>query len=127
MGYYTDYQVSWDKHSDASIDEAIEKKFNEITGIDEESYGGDYNVWDATDKYILLFRAKWYPWPDDMVELSRAYPDIWFEVSGAGEEPEDLWESRWKDGCYEYQEAIIPPFTGQMKEYKEANRWAAEP
>jgi len=114
MGYYTYYQVSWDKHSDESIDKAIEKKFNEITGIDKESFGWDYDVWDTNDKYTLVFQAKWYPWQNDMVELSRAYPDIWFEVSGDGEESEDLWESRWKDGCYEFHMAEFPPFTGEM-------------
>ena len=126
MGYYTRFQVTWDKHEDEtiegvpyeSIDQAIEKKFNEITGIDEETFGCDYDVWDASNDYTVTFYAKWYDWKKDMNELSRAYPDMIFRVSGAGEEYEDLWKSIWKDGCYEIQYAEIPPFTGEMKEYK---------
>ena len=117
MGYYTYYQVSWSKHEDESIDEAIEKKFNEITGIDEETLGWDYDVWDAGDRYTLVFHAKWYGWGDDICKLSETYPDITFEVSGDGEDSEDLWKSVWKKGCYEIQYAVIPPFTGEMEQY----------
>lgn len=114
MGYYTYFTVSWDRHSDGLIDIAIEEKFNDLTGINCDS-------WDTANKHVLGFLAKWYYWEDDINKLSRMYPDIVFEVSGDGDNSEDLWSSIWKDGCYEYQEAIIPPFTGQMKEYKEAN------
>ena len=132
MGYYTYYQVSWVKHEDESIDEAIEKKFNDLTGIDETLFGSDYDVsvfryigtddgWDAGYRYALYFNAKWYDWQDDIYELSKAYPDITFEVSGDGEGPEDLWKSVWKDGCYEIQYAIIPPFTGEIREYRKGS------
>lgn len=117
MGYYTYYQVSWDKHSDESIDQAIEKKFNEVTGAGEDTFSWDYDVWDSGDKYALMFQAKWYDWEEDICKLSMAYPDIVFEVSGDGEESEDFWKSVWKDGCYEYHAAEIPPFTGRMTEY----------
>ena len=117
MGYYTYYQVSWSKHEDESVETAIEKKFNDLTGINEESFVWDYDVWDANDKYTLAFNAKWYDWADDICKLSETYPDITFEVSGDGEESEDLWKSVWKGGRYETQHAVIPPFTGEMKQY----------
>lgn len=117
MGYYTQFQVTWDKHENETIDRAIEKKFNKITGIDEELFGCDYDVLDTGNEYTVTFNAKWYDWKKDMNELSRAYPDMIFRVSGDGEESEDLWKSIWKDGCYEIQYAVIPPFTGEMKEY----------
>lgn len=125
MGYYTQFLITWDKHEDETIDQAIEKKFNEITGIDEESFGWSYDVWDGDKKtYSITFNAKWYNWKKDMNELSRAYPDMIFRVTGDGEESGDFWKSIWKDGCYEIQYAEIPPFTGEMKEYTDDGLFA---
>lgn len=112
MGYYTYYEVSWDKHEAEEIDQAIESAFDKLTGLG--SIAQEYNVDEFDGHACITAYAKWYDWMDDMNKFSKMYPDILFTVSGDGENGDDLWKCVWKDGCYELQVAAIPPFTGEM-------------
>lgn len=42
--------------------------------------------------------CKWYTYDDDMLELSRLFPSIKFELHGDGEDEEDLWTTYYLNG-----------------------------
>ena len=42
--------------------------------------------------------TKWYEHDQDMLRLSRTFPEVFFVLWGEGEEPEDLWKSYYLDG-----------------------------
>ena len=44
-------------------------------------------------QFDWLDEAKWYSWDNDMKALSKAYPDVIFELFGDGEETDDVWKA----------------------------------
>lgn len=40
----------------------------------------------------------WYEHDDDMMEMSRRYPELTFVLTGAGENPGDEWKKYYKNG-----------------------------
>jgi len=53
-------------------------------------------------EYEYLDDAKWYHWEEDMIDLSKAYPDIIFELYGDGDDSEDVWKSVFYNGKHEH-------------------------
>ena len=80
MGYYTDYTITTDK----AIPEDFDEKFEQIT---------DYSIYD-----MELLNVKWYDHKDDMLKISKEYPDILFTVDGDGEDQGDVWREYYKNG-----------------------------
>jgi len=80
MGYYTDFELSFNSKDNNQVMESL----GEISG---------YTYW-----YSFTMNGKWYKWQEDMKELSMLYPDVLFELSGRGEEPDDLWGAYFKGG-----------------------------
>jgi len=79
MGYYTNYTITADK----VLPDDFEDKFVEIT---------DYYFNDGE------FEVKWYDCEDDMIKISKLYPNILFTVKGDGEESGDIWKHYFKYG-----------------------------
>lgn len=44
--------------------------------------------------------CKWYDHEADMIQMSREFPDILFELTGEGEEAGDLWRKYFKNEKY---------------------------
>ena len=44
-------------------------------------------------RFGWLDNATWYDWDEDMVALSKVYPNIIFELFGEGEETEAIWKA----------------------------------
>ena len=51
--------------------------------------------------------VKWYTEPTDMKKFSKKFPDATFIVTGYGEEREDVWEHRYKNGKMEERHQIF--------------------
>ena len=50
----------------------------------------------------------WYEHDDDMLTLSRAFPDVLFTLEGVGEEHPDIWKTQYKNGeIVRKQRAVI--------------------
>ena len=51
-------------------------------------------------KNYITFGAygKWYSCDDDMLALSRLFPEFLFELHGEGDSADDLWISYYQDG-----------------------------
>ena len=84
MGYYTSYDFS--SNSEDVISE-IEKR----SGYGD-SYGGTYDC------------VKWYEHHEQLLEISREFPDNIILLEGIGEESGDIWKKYYKNG--KHQEAV---------------------
>jgi hypothetical protein len=61
--------------------------------------------------------VKWYEHDDDMLKLSKEFPEVTFILSGEGEESDDMWESKYKDGKMATRCPVIEwPEFGELKE-----------
>lgn len=77
------------RESEWYLDEAREL-FEEITVDDKE--------------------GKWYEYEEDMIRLSKQFPDFTFVLEGRGEERPDWWVGSWENGIgsVHYAEIIEP-------------------
>lgn len=89
MGYYTRYELITDHDHDMEKFEAA---------IREES-GYGCNMFEDS--------IKWYSCEEDMVSVSKRFPDVTFYLQGEGEETGDLWAMWFKNG--ETREWHLPP------------------
>lgn len=88
MGYYTRYELSVQEDT--------------FTGNDWEEIVSGY-----TDYGPFGQECKWYDHEQDMIRVSKDYPEVLFILRGEGEEAGDLWISYFKNGKYQRHEAII--------------------
>ena len=64
------------------------------------------NVFTVTDDPFCV-NTTWYDWEHDMRVLSSKFPELMFELTGAGENYEDLWTSYFNNGKMQYCPATI--------------------
>lgn len=106
MGYYTDYELSAlsSKKSDGkNFDELPPHMYDAINReVDKMDVfvGGNCSMgWNVL--------TTWNNWEDDMVLLSRKFPDALFMLHGSGEDPEDLWNAYFINGKVQICPVII--------------------
>lgn len=51
--------------------------------------------------------VNWSTWKDDMIEISRMFPDVRFRLAGSCDYPDDNWHSYFENGKVEECNAII--------------------
>lgn len=100
MGYYTEYTLETEE---PELEEEIAE------AIAAES-GYNVNIFQTCDYY------KWYDHEEDMIKVSRKFPEVVFVLSGKGEDQNDLWKKRFVDGQVDEVRAEIsypdfPPLT----------------
>ena len=87
-------------------------RYNTIFELEVIS-GGDYEtdyegaVIEQVDYNPFDEKTKWYDFEKDMREVSKQHPNVLFELSGEGEETDDLWKAYFKDGKMQMCEARI--------------------
>ena len=88
MGYYTTYDLNI-IYGDASLLEnpAFISDFERITGCCFSSLSVDF--------------IKWYDNDNDMLELSKLYPNYVFHLEGVGEETDDRWIMYYHNGHFQ--------------------------
>jgi len=100
MGYYTRFDLDV-QDSTEEQDKEITKEIYKIFGIEEdfneESFYGEF----------FEEEMKWYDYQKDMKKLSKKFPELLFELSGAGEEQGDLWYAWFKNGKMQYEKAQV--------------------
>lgn len=97
MGYYTTFKLSI---RNGEVTEEMQTKLKEIK---PEYFIGH----DMEDLLEGLYEAKWYDWKEDLIKLSKAFPTEVFELSGYGEEREDMWKAYFKNGKLQIERAEI--------------------
>lgn len=97
MGYYTKYDIKI-----TGIDNA-----NQAVKIAQEYDLEQYDVsYDGTT-LTAFYEGKWYNWEKESVSLSRNYPRILIEIEGEGEDRDDIWKARIRNGDCETVSAKI--------------------
>ena len=102
MGYYTSYELTLPNETSPEVVDGIRAMLEDLEVIDY-----------ALDRNFCCYDAvKWYDHEEDMIKVSKAFPDVHFCLSGRGEESEDIWECHFKGGksVKYYAEITIPPF-----------------
>ena len=96
MGYYTDFELTVDR-------------VNPLLRADLEEEIRKMNVFDPgnVDTGWSVNAAKWYDHDEDMLLLSRRFPDTVFTLYGYGDSIDDRWVSYYKSGAQQYAEAVI--------------------
>lgn len=116
MGYYTDFKLTV-YHKDEFLAGKrspilAEENSNAFLALKKEIER--LNVFDTVfyDDGSCYCNNKWYDSSDDMCVLSRRFPGYAFELSGFGEEAEDIWKEYFIDGQHQLCRAdiVYPPF-----------------
>lgn len=134
MGYYTDYALYVHHYSverketiGVSLPDGIKGAIEEeVERMEVMEYG------DVDCGYFCS--AKWYDHDRDMCLLSLKFPTVLFELSGSGDESDDLWVAYYHAGkmqycpgkvvydefdCSELKELRDPVKIGDKYEYEE--------
>jgi len=97
MGYYTTFRLSV---RNGEVTEEMKTKLKETKPDDFT----DYYIENLLEGF---YEAKWYDWKEDLKELSKTFPNEVFELSGYGEEQEDIWRAYFKNGKIQMEKAEI--------------------
>lgn len=110
MGYYTFHQLTVYDENKAPLSDCPDEILDTIA----ELSGYENGPFEESNK--------WYDCDEDMTEVSRRYPNYYFEVNGDGEDSGDIWTMVWKAGKVvgSWRPDVDPPTLEQMlKEYSE--------
>ena len=125
MGYYTEYSLTVDYSQ--SKDEDEKKKQSEIEEIQQSSISDELKkrlIKDVENTYQnsvitqndvighLTYnpfddRCKWYEHTEDMLRVSKKYPNVIFSLYGNGEENGDMWVEYFMNGKVQTERAVI--------------------
>ena len=106
MGYYTRY----------SLEVRGIKNVEEHTSLRDFIESNHYNYCFQEDKMDLYEseayfapeeECKWYNHEEDMINLSKRFPDMTFCLEGEGEDREDMWRKYFHNGIVDYCPAHI--------------------
>lgn len=102
MGYYTRYSLDWDGEGvrEADVIAAL-GQVNEDFKEDIEAYHTEF-IGD-----LFMEELKWYEHREDMIKVSRMFPDAIFTLYGEGEDYSDIWKEYYKNGKMQYAPARI--------------------
>ena len=101
MGYYTYHSMNVENASADDIPKIVE--FMTELGIIGYALNEDFSGRDS---------VKWYDEPEQMEEVSLAFPHVHFIVYGEGEESGDIWEHHYLNGMHQdlHAEIVMPEF-----------------
>ena len=125
MGYYTRYSMEIQDIDNKGYDSYKIAKY--MLDKQEESdrfYAFEYELKDFIGNEDTESRTrcelsldgddecKWYDNEDDMLLLSKEFPDVLFKLHGEGEDNKDIWDKYFMNGKMQYcpAEIICPPF-----------------
>lgn len=101
MGYMTDYSLKCDVDSA----ETFGRISDMLKQLDVLGYALDrYDEEMCFDPHSSV---SWTYHDEDMIEVSKAFPNVLFELTAYGELPGDIWKKYYKMGMMQYAPAII--------------------
>lgn len=98
MGYYTFIDITYDVELNTPKDNRIQE------WIDTHEIG---NLFDDLYPGGACGQIKNVAPDPEIIELSKAFPDVLFTLRGSGEEPEDLWRTYFRNGLSQEAAAAI--------------------
>ena len=111
MGYYTSFELTTkgNKYEVSDIAAYMKKNYMES----DQFYPFEYDFDDLLlDKGVFDFKmssdeCKWYEHDEEMLELSKQFPETVFCLYGEGEENGDIWYTYYKNGKKQYCPAKV--------------------
>jgi hypothetical protein len=97
MGYYTQYEICLDG-SQSDIQQFAKTHGAFLLNV-LEAFDSDPGYYSG--------EGKWYNWQFDMMALSVLWPNIEFQVNGRGEDNDDVWRARVRNGKLQRVEATL--------------------
>ena len=114
MGYYTTYDLkiieNEGRYTISEVVNYMKKKFEQNDWYYPFEYEFDDLLFDEAKtnfEFDYEEQAKWYEHHEEMLELSKQFPEIVFCLHGDGEEQGDEWYCYYKNGKKQYCPAII--------------------
>lgn len=121
MGYYTRFTLSFDsKLTYPQCDHAVVTgaQFCHVCGRSVRAVPVSELIYAAIkDSENLKFAlgdnggngesCKWYEWKEDMIKLSKQFPEVCFKLHGEGEENGDIWDAYFLKGKSQVKKAKI--------------------
>ena len=109
MGYYTkfDLEISGTGERWVTGVDAKGEKIKVNIGIDKDEVTRELVNLSGYEHLFDGDTHKWYDYDENMLEISRKYPDLLFILSGEGEESGDLWRNYYKNGKSQRCNAVI--------------------
>lgn len=101
MGYYTSYTLSWDCGNSKTTWDEVSKEIKSRQNEGQILFHGEDGGGDNAEP------CKWYEHEKDVAEFSKLYPDVLFELDGAGEDKGDIWRKYFLNGKVQVCEAKI--------------------
>lgn len=102
MGYYTKYDLV--VHPEQSIEretEIMRAIAAKVYEVQPAAIADDEACWCFEES------LKWYDHTNDMIEISKQFPNITFILDGEGEERSDIWREYYCNGEWEGVDAEI--------------------
>lgn len=101
MGYYTHFMLDCYDNRANSFDISFETDLGKALTAALHEINPDYFDYDFSLMTLPYQEWKWYDHDEDMIELSKRFPDYTFILEGEGEENGDLWRNVYHDGQME--------------------------
>lgn len=90
MGYYTDFYLQATPVTEDQF-HSIDSALQELRSMREAYFDDGTGYWENTED-------TWYQSFDDMVEVSRHFPEVTFTLTGYGDQRDDQWIDYFKNG-----------------------------
>lgn len=114
MGYYTRYELTLEdtgKYNTSDIVSYMKEMYKESGEEKFYPFSYDFDDYIGLDKNYYLYmcsdECKWYDHTEEMLEMSKRFPNAVFCLYGVGEESEDIWYTYYKNGKSQYCPAKI--------------------
>ena len=115
MGYYTNYEFGTKGNKTYKVKDIVSYMKEQYKKSNEDkfypfSYEFEYYLNDESTYDFELNSdgdVKWYYSDEEMIELSKQFPETVFYLYGVGEESGDLWYAYYKNGKSQFCPATI--------------------
>lgn len=106
MGYYTDFEITVTDVEGNELGEVPAALVSALMDMELDDFGGN----------VFTGSLKWYDYGEDMVKLSKQFPDLLFTVEGHGESQDDIWRLYYQNGRFQGGNAeIVYPQLDEQK------------
>lgn len=117
MSYYTTYNLFAHPVFDAKVADIILERLREYD-ITDYAVEDNYSFVEDGIAFDSFGDCPWSDPEEDMLSISKEFPDIHFELHGEGEMNDDIWTQHFVNGKSQLcrAEIIIPPFDPEKLE-----------
>jgi len=105
MGYITEYTLGIEQNDNNVAVDEINEFIQKERKVNKDFMYVFYEDLEYND--AIYGEGKWYNFDEDMMKLSKAFPDVVFRLEGDGEESDDVWVTYYKDGKYQNAQRTV--------------------